>query len=193
MPLLSLIQLYWFNNKGKRFTLQGSRSYLAASLRSLTLLSLLSPSLKMVWLATVKIPFLVMKSGKHRWRTEAHIWTCFLSLVVWQTNNELLWLTLFKVVSLTRSAWHDHRRAVFIAYDFCNWLKGKTKMQNTKFISNHSFNTVLVIVRDGLEGPSTDLSCVGFCIYVKTMFPLLLFIICVRKNNDFQFKQNQSV
>jgi hypothetical protein len=49
-----------------------SRTYLAASRRSITLLVLPKPSLKTVLLATVSVPFLVMKSGKHRWRTETH-------------------------------------------------------------------------------------------------------------------------
>lgn len=45
-------------------------TYFAASLRSTTFLILPCPSLKIVLLATVNVPFLVMKSGKHLWRTD---------------------------------------------------------------------------------------------------------------------------
>lgn len=45
-------------------------THLAASRSSDTLLLFPSPSLKVVLLATVKVPFLVMKSGKHLCRTE---------------------------------------------------------------------------------------------------------------------------
>lgn len=60
-------------------------SYLAASLRSLTLRSSLRPSLKMVRLATVKIPFFVMKSGKQRWTTATHS----RSFLAWRTAGGL--------------------------------------------------------------------------------------------------------
>lgn len=56
-------------------TLKKSKTYFAASLRSVTFLVFPFPSLNVVWFPTVNTPFFVEKSGKHLFRTIQNIKT----------------------------------------------------------------------------------------------------------------------
>lgn len=126
---------------------RGGGSYFAASLRSVTLLSLLYPSLKIVWLATVNIPFLVMKSGKHRWTTEIKETRarCDPSSLCCEQNNINDGNGKIAVHRssglLTSSARNNHGGTIFISNDVWNGLQLKAMRENKKCSTTATLQT----------------------------------------------------